>query len=959
MCRIVIWFALTLSGLLLLLQADAADILTDKNLLMPEYNKDWQTLSSPHFNIHFEAAHKIYAQQVAAIAERVHVKLSPWLGWQPLEKTEVVLLDTVDTSNGMATPLPYNQITLYLQHPADGQLMDHLPWLEQVLTHEYVHILHLDMAYDGPQSVRNVFGRSMDLFTLLDFPQLFAPTWVTEGLAVYGESDNAARHGRLHSAYFDGLMRMEVQRGLRSLTEVSYNAGFRWPYGQQYLYGAYFFRFVEEQYGRDAVASYIRVYGSNLIPFRMDKRSAQIFNKSAEEVWAEFQAYLKKRFSAQSAGISQQPAPRTSTVFAEPYSEYALTAGQKGELYFVHDDQSSGAMVRRLNADGSVDYVLEGRGVQEMDWNDQSGLLLNKLEVCDNTNVYTDLYVWQQGMNGAKRITQCGRYLTAAWRPDGKAIAAVQVMQGIYRLVLLDTEGQLIRVLATLQPEETMGHADWSPDGDNILVAVQRKVGGWGIEQLQIESSKWQVLLRNGDLQQRPHYSADGKSVYFLSDHGKVWNLNAMELDKRQARIISNSQSQITDAQQMPDGSYRLLQYTAFGSEIVALDKANDNLQPQYTAVEDKQSAADAIIAEKDFQPYPDTGSKPYSPWHTLQPQAWFPVWDRASNEASYAGILLQGADALRFHRWQALPLYYYDLKTWGGLASYNFYNTFVLLAEKQYFMIDNTAATVRYRDEEVRYQALLQHSFNTLDTNWYLAAGVAKEMIEQQVYSGSAPDMAYRNTLAGGIVQYDSTHLYKRSISLADGRRVQLLSEGYDANSDYSGKTSHLDWQEYFALGSNHVLYLRGLRAAGDDGIRPYRLGGVSETLSQIGGPTGLGRRSFPLRGYPSGLATLQGSNLALATVEWRLPLGYKYDGWMAPPVGVGRSSVSLFADSGDAWNSGETPQYKTGVGAELKFEALLGYDLLRVNMTAGVARGLDSGGEKQLYLRMTLPML
>ena len=105
----------------------------------------------------------------------------------------------------------------------------------------------------APQVMRDIFGRSSDLFIFFAFPQLFAPTWVAEGIAVYGESDNASTYGRLNSAFYDAMMRMEVQRGLASLTEVSYNSGHRWPYGQQYLYGAYFFKFVEAYYGRDAV----------------------------------------------------------------------------------------------------------------------------------------------------------------------------------------------------------------------------------------------------------------------------------------------------------------------------------------------------------------------------------------------------------------------------------------------------------------------------------------------------------------------------------------------------------------------------------------------------------------------------------------------------------------------------------------------------------------------------------
>lgn len=943
-----------------------AQVLTDKNLLMPEVTKDWKTLETPHFRIHHEAENADYAQNLAAIAERVHGKLSGWLEWQPQERTEVVMLDTVDTSNGSASPLPYNRISIYMPAPVDGELMDHTPWLEFVFTHEYVHILQLDMAYGAPQKVRNVFGRSMDLFTLFDFPQIFAPTWVTEGLAVYGESEfagksgNSAQYGRLNSALFEAQMRMEVQRGLRSLTEVSFNSGYRWPYGQVYLYGAYFFKFVESKYGRDGVTNYIRVYGTNLIPFRMDSRSEQIFGKPAQEIWAEFQDYLTQRFAPQLAAIRQQNRFVTHSVYDALYSNSALAPAANGDLYFLHDDASSRPEIRRLRADGTSVAVVDGRGVQDIAWHDASGLLLSKFAVCDNTNVYADLYQWLPGMSSARRLTHCGRYTFAAWRPDGQAIAAIQSERGMSRLLLLDTSGKMIRVLADFPKGDTPGHIAWSPDGNSLVASIQRKETGWNLELLDIKTHLWQALTANRELVQRPRFSTDGREIYFLSDHGKVWNLRRLKLGSDQIDTISNTASAITEAVVMPDKSYRMVEYTPNGKAIIALEAATEPAGAGYAAQASVLPPVAAISNAADFQPYPYTEVKNYSPWSTLKPHYWFPLLDNSADQTPYVGVLLSGSDALNFHRWSALPLYYYDQRAFGGLASYSFYNNATLSAQRQFFMQGNKDSAVRYRDEELRYQALLHHSFNTLDSSLYLAAGVASEVINSQLYKGAGADQTYQNKITGAIAQYDSSRFYKLSIAAVDGRRVQFLSESYDllGGSDYSGKTSRLDWNEYIALADNHALHFRMLYAQGDPGIRPYRLGGVSETLSNIGGDTGLGRRDFPLRGYPSGLAALTGSNMGLATAEWKFPLGYHYDGWFVPPLGIGRESISLFVDSGDAWNQGEAIEFKTGAGVEWNIEALAGYDLLKLATTLGVAHGLDSGGENRLYLRVVIPL-
>jgi len=933
----------------------------DKNLLMPELTGDWKTLETPHFRIHHEAANKEYAQNLAAIAERVHAKLSAWLGWQPQQRTEVVLLDTVDLSNGGASPLPYNSISIYMPVPVDGELMDQTPWLEMVFTHEYVHILHLDMAYDVPKLMRDVFGRSMDLFTLFDFPQLFAPSWVTEGIAVYGESDNVAQYGRLNSAFYDAMMRMEVQRGLRSLTEVSFNSGYRWPYGQVYLYGAYFFKFVETRYGRDAVTNYIRVYASNLVPFRMDNRSRQIFGKPAQEVWAEYQSYLTQRFAPQLASIRQQNRFVTHTVYDAPYTSSALASASSGDLYFLHDDASSRPQIRRIRADGTNEAVVDGMGVQDIDWQDAVGLLLSKFAVCGNTNVYADLYQWKPGMSAAKRLTRCGRYTFAVWRPDGQAIAAIQSGHGRSRLMLLDTTGKELSVLAELPAGDTLGHIAWSPDGGSVVATIQRKKTGWNLELLDINSRLWKPLTSGSDLVQRPQFSGDGREIYFLSDHGKVWNLRRLKLGSDKVETVSNTASAITEAVLMPDKSYRMVEYTAAGTAIIAQEPAVESIGEGYAAVDVTPHTVDAISNSAGFQPYAYTNVKDYSPWSTLKPHYWFPLLDTSADQVSYAGVLLSGADALNFHQWNALPLYYYDQKQLGGLASYSFYNNITLSVQRQFLISGSPNPAVSYRDDELRYQALLHHSFNTLDSSVYLAAGVASEKINSVVTQGPGTDQTYNNKITGAIAQYDNSRFYKLSVAPVEGRRVQLLGESYDqlGGSYFSGKTSRIDWNEYLALGDNHALHFRMLYAQGDPGIRPYVLGGVSETLSQIGGATGLGRRDFPLRGYPSGLAALTGSNMRLLTAEWKIPLGYHYDGWFVPPLGIGRESLSLFADNGDAWNQGEAIEAKTGIGMEWNIEALVGYDLLHLATTLGYAHGLDYGGENRIYLRVILPLL
>jgi len=105
------------------------------------------------------------------------------------------VLDSLDFSNGYASPYPFNFIGIVLSPPDEGELLQNREWLELVLTHEFTHIVHLDQARGPAIVLRRIFGRYLLLpfpFALLfpsGFPNLLEPNWLIEGLAVYSESD--------------------------------------------------------------------------------------------------------------------------------------------------------------------------------------------------------------------------------------------------------------------------------------------------------------------------------------------------------------------------------------------------------------------------------------------------------------------------------------------------------------------------------------------------------------------------------------------------------------------------------------------------------------------------------------------------------------------------------------------------------------------------------------------------
>lgn len=214
----------------------------------------WRTLDTAHFSVHFPEHLRSPAQQVAGTAESVYPRVTGLLRWRPESRTHIVVLDSLDMSNGLASPLPFNYVQILLAPPDEGELLQNREWLELVLTHEFTHIAHLDKAKEDPLAFRRIFGRFLFLF-----PNLLEPGWLTEGLAVYSETDPAKRYGRLGQSHFEGQMRAEAGRELRPLREINAE-GRGFPLNRDYLYGSYFFAFLAERYGAKAVTDYVEGY---------------------------------------------------------------------------------------------------------------------------------------------------------------------------------------------------------------------------------------------------------------------------------------------------------------------------------------------------------------------------------------------------------------------------------------------------------------------------------------------------------------------------------------------------------------------------------------------------------------------------------------------------------------------------------------------------------------------------
>lgn len=915
----------------------------------------WRTLHSSHFRIHYYEGEETLAQRTAATAERVHTQLSPVIGWQPEEPVDIVLTDRQDIANGFASFFPADRMTIFVTPPDEiTSLEDHGGWLDTVLTHEYIHILHLDKAAGIPGFLRHVFGRN-----ILLFPNALQPAWLIEGIATWHETDRARGIGRGQSSYYDMLLRMEVENGIKPLRQIN-QAIATWPGGTTpYLYGVAFHNFIADQQGAERIKSLVDNYSDNIIPFRINSNSRLSLGAELTELWPGFEQYLKERHATRLDSIRRAGVVAGERVTQHGYDGGTARALPDGDIIYTRMDGTREPALIRQAADGTQRWCTSVHAGAHLTLHQRAGALLAQPEINRNANYFYDLYRVDLKHGGVRRLTQGARYRYAVWNPEGTRILAVHNQGGKHALHLLDDAGKRLEVLWTGEKDVVFADPDWSPDGTSVAMAVWRPQNGWNLERFLLGARRFDSLTQDSAIEAQPQFTVDGKALLFTSDHGGVYNLRRLDLASGMLITLSNVEGgAFHPTQARADGPVYYTGYHAAGFDIYRLDVPAALPTPAIAPGKSAVVAEDAPVPE-------DLKDSDYSPYNGLRPRWWLPHVG-IDAQRSELGVITSGWDPLQRHIYYLDLAYDFKNEWFAGSVDYiydRFYPTFKLHASRVSELdLDSNDDPLRVRTTDTYMGEMLLPFLQYRRDITIHAAGYTVRDADGWTASGVAPLSDRIDNVLGYAFVYDSTRRYPLSISRSRGVQFSVTAETSDAigGSDYSGEVYTIDGRAFLPLGGEHVLAFRLAGGWGSASPRSYRLGGsLSANTAPLPLDTVLlnspfNQREFALRGYDSGLAELTGRRMVLAAAEWRFPLARIERGFMTPPLAIHQVSGSVFAETGDAWTTGRTPgDYSTGAGIEANAEVNLFY-ALAFHLRLGYAHGFADNGSNQVYLKL-----
>ncbi len=961
----------------------------------------WRTLETEHFYIHYAVGQEEAAERTAISAERAYDTLSVSWGHRVFLKTHISLTDSTDLANGSATSVPFPRIVANVTAPESLSVLEaYDDWIDVLITHELVHVVHLDTVHGIPRLINAVTG--FGVLGKIMAPNIVQPRWMIEGVATYEESDDTGG-GRGTSAQFDMFLRMAVLEGqFQTIDQVSSGARI-WPHGSAvYLHGLHFMRYIASRYGQDKLAELSHVYGGQIVPLGINRAIRKVLGVDFYRLWKEFRRDTERQFRSQARRIRARGlrAGRRLT-FSGEITRYPFWSPDGDHIYYYGDDGHRRGGIRHVPLVGS--RVREGRGigregtsVDEKLVAQVSGasagsfaraggaIVVDMGVVHDLRYRWSELHLWEGGdPRKLTRLTFGNRASEPHVAPDGRTVVFRRNDAAQSRLGFLDlATGDVTEVPHTERIAQVYTPR-WAPDGNRVAYSGWREGGYRDIYIFDRASGEHQRVTADRYLDLAPSWTPDGRYVLFTSDRDDVQNVYAYEVETGIIRQVSNVLGGAFEPMVSPDGEYvAYVGYGANGYDIWVMDFDPDKWLPVMPPVTDLPPAHSTNPQRGGASPT-TLDAKRYRAIKTFFPRAIFPTaFDvQSSGFGTELGIELGITDVLGFHT--LIGRFAYLLAPFNqpvGSAAYvldRLFPTFILGLSRGFALRNGFT---RY---EYDYDVLPQGS----DTG-YLVTGYRESIV---TVDGTVRVPVYRHSRysVNAQARYRFTHIVNLDAeagSIDPNAPISRLPEvgdiaqvdlnlGYDSQEgarfgygsqqgnrlsvgltiidealggDFGDLQVRVDGEQNFKMPwrGHQVLALRASGGASAGGIRrrgAFFVGGYPEeqdVFRSLLARTPFGTGGI-LRGYRRG--QFGGRYFFVGNMEYRIPLADVDRGLGTLPMFLRRVVLIPHSDVGSAWTAPiQFSDLHWSAGGALVFSFRMGY-LENIELFLDYAHGFD----------------
>jgi len=587
----------------------------------PELN--WQTFETEHFILHYHQGTERSAREAAIVAEKVYDPITSIYQFEPDSKTHLIIQDTDDYSNGAAYYYD-NKIVIWAL-PLDFDLRGSHRWMQNVITHEFTHIVQIGSAMKFPRHVPGVYLQYMGYEkekrqdVLYGFPNSIisyplpgtaVPPWLAEGTAQHmfkeakfdfwdSHRDMILRDKSVHNKVFSlADMNTFGKRGFGN--ECTYDHGFA------------FVEYLVNRFGEDVLR---RISESLRKPYNYSIRKALkdatgidgllLHADWVEQMYGKYKRELSSVTAHEVKGtiLESEGTTNIHPVWAPDGKRFAYLSNRDND-YFGQTD-----LYIFDFSDSSTQKIMSGVQTAPAWVNDSTLVYTKRGKPNKNGSRYFDLYRYALQDEDEERLTHDMRLTSPVYNPAENKLAAITTYDGTSNVMISDADSIDFRPLTHQSNGLQMFSLSWN-SGRLLVDAVYDQ----GRSLYEADSSGKLTLLSNEEWDTRDPLEKYGLSLA-ARDKSGIFNLYA-STDRGEGYITN-----VVGGAFMPDVSadgkilyslYENSRYTiALLDTMIFLPEDEVGYGPEYyqsnpsSELIDNGSTAEA-------RPYTDTMSKPF-----------------------------------------------------------------------------------------------------------------------------------------------------------------------------------------------------------------------------------------------------------------------------------------------------------------------------------------------------------
>jgi hypothetical protein len=515
-------------------------------------------------------------------------------GWQPQEKTTIILTDMSDYNNAGAAASPRNSVSIFIA-PA-SRTLETMPSSERIfmlMNHELVHVANMDMAADQDLKWRRFFGGKPRqtsqhpetmLYNYLTVPRLTVPRWYLEGAGVFMETWMSGGLGRAQGAFDEMVFRAMVRDDAHfysNLGIVSEGVGVDFQTGiNAYLYGTRFFSYLALVYSPEKVVDWLkRNEGSERY---YSKQFEKVFGKPLESAWDDWIAWEKDFQKANLAKVNEEAItpkrPLTQGALGSISRSFISPDGT--EMIGAFRYPGAVAHVGKLSlTDGSVERVTDIKGpMQYRVTSPAYDADTNTLFYTADNNNYRDLMRVNLDTHKKKMLIRDARVGDIVFNRADKSIWGLRHLNGYVSLVRIPPPYEEWNQLYTWPYGQVPFEMDISPDGSMLSLSLG-----------EIDASQYLKVFNTSDLLEgrveptaEYHFatsvpegfvfSTDGRYLFGSSFITGVSNIFRFEISTGEIEAVSNAETGFFRPIPRADGSLVVFEFTGQGFVPVVID---------------------------------------------------------------------------------------------------------------------------------------------------------------------------------------------------------------------------------------------------------------------------------------------------------------------------------------------------------------------------------------------------